>query len=135
MPDPLVLANLIGLWCVAAFGIALKCLWPGRFDRLSILLYLAMGWVGVIAGWPLFSTMSGPVLGLIVAGGMIYTAGTLFYLMESLPFHTTIWHVFVLTATVVFFAAVTLHLAETSVPGPDGVIDLGMPAAAGTPGS
>ena len=126
---------LTGIWGAALAGVGLWVFAPGRFRWAAFALYLAMGWVGVIAGWPLFSTMSGPVLGLIVAGGMIYTAGTLFYLMESLPFHTTIWHVFVLTATVVFFAAVTLHLAETSVPGLDGVNDLGTPAAAGTPGS
>ena len=68
----------------------------------------------------------------IIAGGIIYTAGTLFFLMESLPFHTTIWHVFVLTATVAFFAAVTLHLADTSMAGLAGVVDLdARPALAG----
>ena len=133
--DWVILSLLVGIWATAFVGITLKCRYPGRYDRLAILLYLAMGWVGVIAGWPLFSTMSGPVLGLIVAGGIIYTAGTLFYLMESLPFHTTIWHVFVLTATVVFFAAVTLHLADTAVPGIDGVRDLTAPAALAAPGS
>lgn len=113
-----------GLWGAALAGIGIWIFAPGRFRWLCFSLYLAMGWAGLVAGWPLFSTMSTPVLGLVIAGGVIYTAGTLFYLMESLPFHNTIWHVFVLTASIVFFVAVTLHLADTSALRLDDVLDL-----------
>jgi len=105
---------LAGLWGAALAGSGLKLIDPNRFRWLALALYLGMGWAGVIAGWSLFSQMSAPVLGLIAAGGLLYTGGVIFYLFDRLPFHTTIWHVFVLIASVMFFAAVTWHMAETS---------------------
>ena len=106
LPDPLVLANLIGIWCVATSGIALKCLWPGRFDRLTIMLYLAMGWSGVIIYARLHDVLSPLTLLLILIGGLIYTAGVIFYLWEKLRFQNAIWHGFVVTAAGVHYAAV-----------------------------
>ena len=67
--------------------------------------------------WAIFAEMSGPVLNLVLVAGGLYTFGVVFYLSNRLVFHNTIWHVFVLAATVLLFAAVTLHLAEMS-PGP-----------------
>jgi hemolysin III len=106
LPDPLVLANLVGIWAVAAFGIALKCLWPGRFDKLSILLYLAMGWSGVMLYSRLLDVLSLATLVLILVGGVIYTAGVVFHLWEKLRFQNAIWHGFVVTAAGVHYAAV-----------------------------
>lgn len=106
LPDPLVLANLIGLWCVAAFGIVLKCAWPGRFDRLTILLYLAMGWSGIALYSRLYEALSLVTLVLIMIGGVIYTAGVVFHLWEKLRFQNAIWHGFVITAAGVHYAAV-----------------------------
>lgn len=107
-----------GLWTAALAGTGLK-VWAGdRYRWAALALYLAMGWAGVVAGWPLFATFSGPVLTLVALGGLLYTAGVAFYLWEQLPFHNTIWHVFVLVASMIFFAAVTTHLVVTSgVPG------------------
>jgi hemolysin III len=106
LPDPLVLAGLAGIWCAAVFGIALKCLWPGRFDRLSIVLYLAMGWSGVILYWRLADVLSLATLMLILTGGVIYSAGVVFHLWEKLRFNTAIWHSFVVTAAGVHYVAV-----------------------------
>ena len=106
LPDPVVFANLVGLWCVAAFGVALKCLWPGRFDRLSILLYLAMGWSGIMLLSRLYDVLSLATLVLILVGGIIYTIGVLFHLWERLRFQNAIWHAFVITAAGVHYAAV-----------------------------
>ena len=106
LPDALVLANPMGIWCVAAFGIALKCVWPGRFDRLSILLYLAMGWSGVMLYSRLHDVLSLATLVLILTGGAIYTAGVVFHLWERLRFQNAIWHGFVVTAAGVHYAAV-----------------------------
>ena len=106
LPDTLVLANLIGIWSVAAFGIVLKCAWPGRFDKLTILLYLAMGWSGVILYSRLYDVLSLATLMLILIGGLIYTAGVVFHLWEKLRFNTAIWHGFVVTAAGVHYAAV-----------------------------
>ena len=106
LPDPVVFANLVGLWCVAAFGVALKCLWPGRFDRLSILFYLAMGWSGIMLLSRLYDVLSLATLVLILVGGIIYTIGVLFHLWERLRFQNAIWHAFVITAAGVHYAAV-----------------------------
>jgi hemolysin III len=106
LPDELVLGNLVGIWAVALFGIVLKCLWPGRFDRLAILLYLAMGWSGVMLYSRLHDTLSLATLVLILVGGIIYTTGVVFHLWERLRFQNAIWHGFVVTAAGVHYAAV-----------------------------
>lgn len=105
-PDPLVIANLVGLWCVAAFGIVLKCVWHGRFDKLTILLYLAMGWSGVVVFSHLYDVLSLATLVLILIGGIIYTIGVIFHVWEKLRFQNAIWHGFVVTAAGVHYAAV-----------------------------
>jgi hemolysin III len=106
LPDPLILANLIGLWAVAVFGIVLKCGLPGRFDRLTILLYLAMGWSGVMLVSRLLSVLSLATLVLILIGGIIYSLGVIFHVWEKLRFQNAIWHGFVVTAAGVHYAAV-----------------------------
>jgi hemolysin III len=106
LPDPLALANLVGIWCVAAFGIVLKCVWPGRFDKLAIILYLAMGWSGIVLYSRLYDVLSLATLLLILTGGVIYTSGVVFHLWEKLRFQNAIWHGFVVTAAGVHYAAV-----------------------------
>ncbi|MDT8854230.1 hemolysin III family protein [Paracoccaceae bacterium Fryx2] len=106
---------LAGIWVAALCGTALRLLAPDRFRWLALAIYLGMGWIGTAVGWPMFAAFSGSVFALIAVGGVLYTIGTGFFLFERLPFHNTIWHVFVLTASVVFYAAVMIHLAETSM--------------------
>ena len=108
-------ALLTGLWGAALAGSGLKILAPNRFRWLGLALYLGMGWVGVLAGWAIFAELTGPVLWLMAAGGALYTIGVAFFLWERLPFHNTIWHVFVLSASGLFYAAVLLHLSDTAV--------------------
>lgn len=103
---------IILLWTAALAGIALRVLAPNRFEWVGFGLYIAMGWMGIIVGWPLFATMSTPVLTMIAVGGGIYMVGTLFYLRHRMPYHRTIWHVFVLAASGVFFAAITTHMVS-----------------------
>jgi len=97
---------LIGVWSVAAAGIALKVFLPGRFDRLSVGLYLAMGWSGVIAYDSLWSSLPSSTLWLIAAGGLIYSLGVIFHVWERLRFQNAIWHSFVLLAAGVHYTAV-----------------------------
>ena len=101
----------IGLWCAAAVGTGLKLASPTRFRWLGLALYLGMGWAGAVAGQDFFAALSTPAIVLIVIGGLLYTAGIVFYLFVRLPFHNTIWHVFVLIASTVFYAAVTVQVA------------------------
>ena len=103
------------LWLAATLGAVLKVAAPYRFRWLGLTLYFAMGWAGLVAGWPIFATMSAPVFALVVIGGLIYSIGTLFYLMERMPYHNTLWHIFVLAASGVFYAAVTTHVVLTAV--------------------
>ena len=105
------LAFLTGLWAAACAGSSLKVLAPERFRLAGLALYLAMGWAGVAMAPELFAALAPATLWLILGGGVVYTAGGGFFLMEMMPFHNTIWHVFVLVASVIFFAAVLVELA------------------------
>ncbi len=105
---------LAGIWGAALAGIGIKIVSPDRFRILTLALYLGMGWAGLVAGGTFFATLSTPVIVLIFFGGLLYTAGVVFYLFERLPFHYTIWHVFVLAASLVFYAAVTVHVVQSA---------------------
>jgi hemolysin III len=108
---------LAAMWSAAVAGTGLRVLAPERTRRVALGLYLAMGWIGVGVGWPLFMQMPGHVLALVALGGLLYTAGFAFYLLERLPFHTAIWHVFVLAASAAFFAAVSAFVADLPLTG------------------
>lgn len=95
-------------WLGAAFGVAVKFLFPGRFDRLAILVYLALGWVGVTAAGAFTQVLPPPVISLIIAGGLLYTAGVIFHIWDRLKFHNAIWHGFVAAAAACHFAAIAL---------------------------
>ncbi|MDH3265177.1 MAG: hemolysin III family protein, partial [Paracoccaceae bacterium] len=100
----------VALWGAALAGVALKVIAPWRFRWAALALYLAMGWAGAVAGGPLVQTLPPEVTQLMLVGGLLYTAGVAFYLWERLPFHNTIWHAFVLVASLVFYAAVTTQV-------------------------
>ena len=75
-----------------------------------MLLYRGMGWAGFVAGGDLIAALPGAVVVLMVVGGLLYTVGVGFYLWDRLPFHYTIWHVFVLAASMVFYSAVVVQV-------------------------
>ncbi|WP_224816994.1 hemolysin III family protein [Hasllibacter sp. MH4015] len=105
------LGFLAGIWAVALAGASLIILSPGRVAVLAIALYLALGWAGAVLGGPLVSTLSPLGFWLLVAGGLTYSAGVVFNVWGSLPFHNTIWHVFVLVGTVFCYAAIATEVA------------------------
>jgi hemolysin III len=100
------LALLVGVWLTSAVGIALKLSFPGRFDRLSIVLYLFLSWSGVMAYESVFGDLPASTLWLLAIGGVLYTAGVVFHLWESLRFQNAIWHAFVLVAAACHYGAV-----------------------------
>lgn len=104
------LGLLAGLWGAALAGVSLKLVSPQRYRLLGLALYLGMGWVGVIAGWGIFAALPWQVVLLVAIGGVLYTVGVAFHLWDRLPFHNTIWHVFVLIASGVLYAAVMVAL-------------------------
>ncbi|MGU3401427.1 PAQR family membrane homeostasis protein TrhA [Brucellaceae bacterium D45D] len=97
---------LVFVWGVALFGVALKLFLPGRFDRLSILLYLALGWSGVMVYDTMIQSLSAPVFWLIAAGGIVYSMGVIFHVWERLRFQNAIWHGFVLVGAALHYCAV-----------------------------
>ncbi len=101
---------LLGLWSSATLGSVLKMIDPNRFRWFGLALYLLMGWAAVWAGQSMLAELSPVTLTLMIAGGLIYTAGVVFYLLDWLPYHNTIWHVFVLAGSGLFFAAVALRI-------------------------
>ncbi len=94
-----------GLWGAALTGVVLKLISPDRFRAVGLALYLGMGWVGVALLPQMLATLPGASVALIVAGGLTYTLGVVFYLWSRLPYHYVIWHVFVLVASFAFYAA------------------------------
>jgi hemolysin III len=97
---------MAGVWSVAAVGIILKLFFPGRFDRLAIGLYLAMGWSGVMVYDVIAAALPSFTLWLIAIGGLLYSAGVVFHVWEGLRFQNAIWHGFVLLAASCHYAAV-----------------------------
>jgi hemolysin III len=105
---------LAGLWTAALIGAAMRAFAPDRTKIAAVVLALGMGWAGLLAGGGVFANLSTPVMALIVIGGLLYTLGVAFFLFDRLPFHYTIWHVCVLAASAVFYAAVTVQLVQTA---------------------
>lgn len=97
---------LAGVWGVAAVGIAVKLALPGRFDRLAVGLYLAMGWSGIIAYDAGLSSLPRMALWFILAGGLLYSFGVIFHAWQRLRFQNAIWHGFVLLGAACHYTAV-----------------------------
>lgn len=102
---------LIGVWTTAALGTLGKLVAPHRWQRVSILLYLALGWCFVAVAGEVTAVITGATLVLIAIGGILYSVGVIFHLWESLPFQNAIWHAFVLVATFVFYSALMVEIA------------------------
>jgi len=101
-------------WGLAAIGIAFKIFFTGRFELLSTGVYLAMGWCVLAAVKPLLHALPAGGLWWLLAGGLCYSVGVIFYAWERLRYHHAIWHLFVLAGSVCHFFAVLLYV----IPGP-----------------
>jgi hemolysin III len=106
---------LIAVWIIAAIGIALKLLLPGRFDRLSLLLYLLLGWSGGLAFGPIATALPSVSLWLLAVGGIIYTIGIIFHRWKSLRFQNAIWHGVVLVAACCHYWAILYCVSHGSI--------------------
>lgn len=110
--------TLFGIvWGLALAGILAKLVLGPRFRIASTLLYLGMGWVGVVAARPLMDALDGQTLAWIVAGGLVYTAGVPFYLWKDRPHMHAVWHLFVLGGAACHFVAVLRVMATPAVAG------------------
>ena len=104
-------ALLTAIWLCATAGVIMKLVFPRRFERLSVVFYLAMGWMILAVAKPLSAALASVDLWLLLAGGLVYTAGVGFHLAERLPYHKPIWHGFVLVAVALQFAAIAGEFA------------------------
>jgi len=95
------------VWLGAAAGIAMKLFMPGRYDRVAIGLYLLIGWSGATVFGPLVDVLPPTSLWLIVAGGIAYSSGVIFYALHRMKFQTALWHAFVVLGAGLHMAAVT----------------------------
>src|SRR5437660_5066339 len=102
----LAIVLLIGVWCAAIAGIVLKLKFPGRFDRLSVGLYLVMGWSGMMLYDSVVKALPAMAMGFIVAGGVFYSFGVIFHAWQRLRFQNAIWHGFVLSGAVCHYTAI-----------------------------
>lgn len=91
------------VWGASLVGVALKLIVPQRFGRMAILLYLAIGWSGVVVFQALSHELTSTTLWLLLAGGITYSVGIVFHLWEKLHFQNVLWHAFVV-------AGASLHL-------------------------
>ncbi|MEM8811727.1 MAG: hemolysin III family protein [Pseudomonadota bacterium] len=97
---------LIGIWSVALFGIGAKVLFAMQRHGLTICLYLALGWVGILAIVPVIEALNSFSLILLLVGGVVYSVGVIFHVWKALPYQKAIWHLFVLVATGLHFTAI-----------------------------
>lgn len=102
------------IWSLAAAGIIFKLFFTGRFRFVSTAIYVAMGWMVLVAAGPLVQSVPEASVYWLVVGGVLYTAGTVFYHYERIPYFHSIWHLFVLAGAVSHFVAVFYQVA---VPG------------------
>lgn len=98
------------LWGLALAGVIFKLLMGARFELVSTVIYIAMGWAGLIAARPFWDALPAGAVALILAGGVAYTAGVGFFLWERLPFNHTIWHGFVMAGSAFHVLAVLQYV-------------------------
>lgn len=94
------------IWGLAVAGVGLKLVYTGRFRLLSTAVYVGMGWLILIGIVPIARALDPATLAWLVAGGVAYTSGTLFYHSRAVPYAHGIWHIFVLAGTVCHVIAV-----------------------------
>lgn len=104
------IALLCAVWLIAIAGITLQAVLLHKADWINCLLYLSMGWLAVFVIDPLVSTLDSTGLALLVAGGLAYTVGVVFYIFERIPFSHAIWHTFVFAGTTLQFFSVLFYV-------------------------
>jgi len=98
------------IWGLALVGIIYKITAKTRYRLLSVLLYLGMGWLVLVAIKPMVTSVAMPGLLLLLAGGLCYTLGLIFFVWRSLPYSHAVWHLFVLAGSICHFFAVLLYV-------------------------
>ncbi|HOK08389.1 MAG TPA: hemolysin III family protein [Candidatus Hydrogenedens sp.] len=103
------------LWVLTILGFIFKIFFIGKWNRLATVIYVLMGWIAIIALKPAIEMIPFGALILMLIGGILYTGGVAFYLWERLPFHHVIWHLFVLSASIIHFICVYIYILSSNV--------------------
>lgn len=98
------------IWGLAIGGISLKLFFTGKFDLLSTIFYIAMGWVGILFVNPLIDNLASGGVSLILYGGICYTVGAILYSIKKLPYNHAIFHVFVLGGSFFHYLSIYLYV-------------------------
>jgi hemolysin III len=107
-PEALLVLRLV--WLTALGGMIFKIVFWGRFRLFQVLLYILMGWLIVLVWKPVVVQLPREFFAMILAGGIVYTSGTIVYAMKKLPFSHALWHLFVLGGSICFFLGIYLYL-------------------------
>lgn len=99
------------MWAIALLGVGFTLFFWGRLKPLHPVLYLIMGWMIVFFWSSVIPCLPQGVLKYLVTGGVIYSAGVIFYAMKKLPHYHAIWHLFVLAGSIVFYVGLCVNLA------------------------
>ncbi|WP_209124290.1 hemolysin III family protein [Alkalihalobacillus sp. BA299] len=103
------------VWGLAIVGVVFKSFFTKKFLYLSTILYIAMGWIIVIAWKPLAHTLPSEGIMLLILGGIFYTVGTVFYVWRGFQFHHAVWHLFVLAGSIAHFFAVIKYVLPITI--------------------
>ena len=107
--------SLFGItWTLALFGVIFELTSLRRFRRAQIALYIAMGWIGLVAIGPLVTALPRAGLWLLFGGGAVYTLGVVFYRMRRMRYHHALWHLFVLGGSVLQYFAVLRYVLPSA---------------------
>lgn len=98
------------IWITAIIGVILKFVYPHKFKKLSVVLYLLMGWFVIVAINQLMENMQSGGLWLMLIGGLFYSVGVIFYVWKSLPYNHAIWHLFVLAGSISHYFMVLFYV-------------------------
>lgn len=94
------------IWALAVFGVIFKLFYTGRFKLVSTLVYIAMGWLVILAAKPVMRALDPWTFGWLLGGGVAYTLGTFFYHRPKLAYSHAVWHLFVIAGSVCHYIAV-----------------------------
>lgn len=111
LKSPLAHGLMVVIWCLALVGVLFKLAFVHRFEALSVVTYLLMGWLSLIVIYQLAVTLSPGGVWLLAAGGIVYSLGVIFYVSKRIPYNHAIWHGFVLGGSICHFLAIYLYVA------------------------
>ena len=100
------------IWALAFFGVVFKLFYTGRFQLISTIVYIAMGWLIVVAAKPAMKALDPWTFGWLLGGGVAYTLGTFFYHRPKMPYSHAIWHMFVIAGSVCHYVAVMAQVVS-----------------------